>query len=124
MPSAIANRPPAIRAQTFLPINVEILLPTCDLAGARSILKQHENEIKLLADQGVFPAWNIGRVHPAVNGARTERRFLVRAVRDFKEGKQITRDEDFIERLIYGKPIPFILGKDWYSSWNCDSGHM
>ena len=95
--------------QTFLPIRCELRRPTADLACARSLLDLHENEIKALADAGVFPAWNIARA-VSVSGTRTERRFLTRALRDRAEGKPITRDEDFIIRLLYGKDRPFVLG--------------
>lgn len=110
--------------QTFLGIRCELKLPTADLRGARAILDLHENEIKCLADAGVFPCWNIARVHPSRAGSRTERRFLTRALRDWAEGKPVTRDEDLIERLLYGKEKPFILGKHFARSWNCDSGTM
>ena len=113
--------------QSFLPIRCELRRPTADLACARAILDLHENEIKLLADQGVFPAWNIARFTAPksdVGGFRTERRFLTRALRDFADHRPITRDEDLIVRLLYGKEKPFILGKYFCQAWNCDSGHM
>ena len=113
--------------QTFLPIRCELKRPTCDLACARALLDLHENEIKDLAEQGIFPTWNISRlVAPESDegGTRSERRFLTRALRDWAEGRPVTRDEDFIIRLLYGKEKPFILGKYFCQAWNCDSGHM
>jgi hypothetical protein len=107
--------------QTFLGIRCELKRPTADLACARALLDLHENEIKCLADEGVFPAWNIAR---SLTKSRTERRFLTRSLRDWAEGKPITRDEDLIVRLLYGKEKPFILGKYFCQAWNCDSGHM
>ena len=115
--------PPTPPAQSFLAIRCELRRPTVDLACARAILDLHENEIKLLAEQGIFPAWNIARVHPATHGSRTERRFLTRALRDLADSKPVTRDEDFIQRLLYGREKPFILGKYFCMAWNCDSGH-
>ena len=122
--------------QSFLPIRCELRRPTADLACARAILDLHENEIKQLADQGLFPAWNIARVvEPSPRGEgrvrgngssslRTERRFLTRALRDYADGRPVTRDEDLIVRLLYGKEKPYILGKYFCQTWNCDSGHM
>jgi hypothetical protein len=106
--------------QTFLGIRCELKRPTADLACARALLDLHENEIKELADQGIFPCWNIARV---TDGSRTERRFLTRALRDYAEGKPVTRDEDLITRLLYGREKPFVLGKYFCQAWNCDSGH-
>jgi hypothetical protein len=115
---------PTPPAQSFLAIRCELRRPTVDLACARAILDLHENEIKLLAEQGIFPAWNIARVHPATHGSRTERRFLTRALRDWADSKPVTRDEDFITRLLYGREKPFVMGKYFCMAWNCDSGHM
>ena len=115
-------------AQSFLAIRCELRRPTVDLACARAILDLHENEIKLLAEQGIFPAWNIARQLPTPQSAlptpRSERRFLTRALRDWADQKPVTRDEDFITRLLYGQEKPFILGKYFCMAWNCDSGHM
>ena len=119
--------PPTLQA--FLPIRCELRRPTADLACARAILDLHENEIKALADQGLFPAWNIARAwfphasHSA-SAPRSERRFLTRALRDYADGRPINRDDDLITLLLYGKTKPYILGKFFCQAWNCDSGHM
>jgi hypothetical protein len=107
----------------FLGIRTVLRLPTSDLSGARAILDLHENKIKALADDGTLPAWNITR-DPRGASARTERRFLTRAVRDLAEGRPVTCDEDLIVTLLYGRQRPVILGKDFSRSWNCDSGHV
>ena len=106
--------------QKFLPIRCDLLLPTVDLAGARSITGLHENELKAMAEAGEFPAWNIARSVLA----RRELRILARSARDFAESKARDTDDDLIIRLIHGPPKPLILGRNWYRAWNCDSGHM
>lgn len=105
-------------AQSFLAIRCELRLPTCDLASARAILDLPENEIKELAENYKFPWWDIAR--PA--SGRMERRFLTRALRDHAEEKPVNKDEDWIIRLIYGREKPFIHGRDFRRSWNCDRG--
>lgn len=112
-----------IRHVKLLGIQCELRRPTADLACARSILDLQENQIKELADQGLFPVWNIAIVHPAQKSNRMERRFLTRALRDYAQGRTITNDDDFIETLIYGGRRTTILGRDFCRSWNCDSGH-
>ena len=102
----------------------ELYCPTVNLACARAILDADEIEIKKLADQGLFPTWNIARVHPAPNDARIERRFLTRGLRDYAEGRPVTRDEDFISILLYGRKKPSLAGRDFCRTWSCDSGHV
>lgn len=110
------------RALKFPGIRVELRRPTANLACARAILDLDEIKIKALSDQGVFPTWNIARAtDPA---SHSERRFLTRALRDFAEGRPITRDQDFIVTLLYGQWKIGISGKDFCRAWNCDSGHM
>lgn len=108
--------------QKFLSIRCDLRLPTVDLAGARAITGLHENALKDLCDSGDLPAWNIARHR---GDSRRELRILARACRDYAEDKlAITSDPDFIIRLIYGRERPFVLGRDFYRAWNCDSGHL
>jgi hypothetical protein len=114
----MTSAPPKPRQQ-FLSYRCEHHLPTDDLAGIRSLTGLHENEIKERCEAGDLPAWNI-----AVDlTGRREWRILGRAARDLKEGRTFRADEDFITRLLYGGPRPFITGVHFYAAWNCDSGH-
>jgi hypothetical protein len=106
----------------FRPVRCELRLPTVDLACAQALLDRHATEITALVEEGRFPAWNISLTHPPSRSGRFERRFLVRALRDYAEGP-ITSDEDFIVILLYGQRKPSIRGIDFSRAWNCDSGH-
>jgi len=107
--------------QTYLPVTVDLLLPMCDLRGARQQLKLRENVIKEQADIGAILAWDISR-----SGAkRREYRFLSASVSAWPTAP-VFAESDLL-RLIYGaRPgvvIPFITGSAFSEAWNCDSGH-
>lgn len=113
---------PASAIQTFLPLKVELRLPTLSMTGARSLLGLHENLIKEQVDLGSLVAWDISR-----RGAgRREYRFLAASVRTWGEHK--TYDDAEIIPLLYtlkpGERPAFLFGSWFCRCWNCDSGHM
>jgi hypothetical protein len=104
--------------QKFLPIKVELRLPTVDLAGARALTGLHENTIKELVDSEDLIAWNIARS----TGDRRELRILGLSARAWPS--PFAWDEDRVILALYGPVRPFILGTRFHRAWNCDSGHM
>jgi hypothetical protein len=110
-------------AQPFLPMPVELRLPTLDLRGVRGILGLHENIIKEQVDSGSLVAWDISRAIAGKDGLiRRELRFLGASVRAWPQRRDWT-DAELIAR-IYGSARQFIPGVQWYRAWNCDSGTM
>jgi len=120
---------PIAPIQKFLPIRCELRLPTVDLAGARSVTGLDENTIKLWIEAREIIAWDISRSNAASaksdeDRTRRELRILTVSARNAADGRSTTYDDDKIIRLLYGPEKPFILGRDFRRSWNCDSGHM
>ena len=119
-------------AQKFLPIKVELQLPTVDLAGARAITGRHENELKEMVLTGdLVWVWDISRAFAAstkTDEARDKRelRFLVRELRWLGTTATALANLtlDSVATLLYGPQKPFVLGRHWHRAWNCDSGHM
>jgi hypothetical protein len=107
--------------QAWLPLKVELRLPTLSMTGARSLLGLHENLIKEQTELGALIAWDISRS----GTGRREYRFLAASVRAWREAR--TFDEPEIVKLVYGvKPgeRPAFLYGSWFCRcWNCDSGH-
>ncbi len=108
----------AAPVQNYLPLRVELRLPTLTLAGARGVLGLHERLIKDQVELGRLIAWDISRK----GEGRREYRFLAASVRAWGETKEF--DEGEIIRSVYGAARPFIFGSWFCRSWNCDSGHM
>jgi len=111
--------------QPFLPLAVELRLPTLDLTGARALLGLHENLIKEQVDLGAIVAWDIARRIEGKVGSclvRRELRFLAASVRAWPQAR--TWSDAELTAQLYGPQKPFLAGSLWYRSWNCDSGHM
>ncbi len=119
----------AAPVQNYLPLRVELRLPTLTLSGVRAVLGLHENLIKEQVELGMLIAWDISRK----GEGRREYRFLAASVRAWGETKEF--DEGEIIRSVYGAdnpslikpttpPRPFIFGSWFCRCWNCDSGHM
>ena len=111
--------------QTFLPLAVELRLPTLTLAGARALLGLHENLIKEQVDLGALVAWDIARRIEGKAGSclvRRELRFLSASVRAWPQARAWSQAE--LAAQLYGPQKPFIAGSLRYRAWNCDSGHM